>query len=217
MARAKKKIHYIYKTTCLVTDRYYIGMHSTNNIDDGYMGSGKRLRRSIRKYGKENHIREILGYYDSRELLIEAEIEAITEEMIGDKDCMNLMRGGYGGLSSQEHRKAFLKAGIDNFNKSKEKREKSLAKTRLTPEYRENMSKSKKKYFEVNDGTFKGKTHSNETKEKMSETMKGKGTGKTNSQYGTCWITNGTENKKINKEELETYISQGWEKGRKLK
>ena len=55
MARKKPHIHYIYKTTCNVTKRYYIGMHSTTNLEDGYLGSGKRLRYSIRKYGKENH------------------------------------------------------------------------------------------------------------------------------------------------------------------
>lgn len=37
-----------------------------------------------------------------------------------------------------------------------------------------------------------------------------------NSQYGTCWIKNNLleMNKKIKKEELELYISLGWEKGR---
>ena len=52
--RKVKNIHYIYKTTCNITGRWYVGMHSTSNENDGYMGSGKRLRYSIRKYGKEN-------------------------------------------------------------------------------------------------------------------------------------------------------------------
>ena len=73
MPRKEKSIHYLYKTTCKVTGRYYIGMHSTSNIDDGYLGSGKRLRYSIRKHGEDNHEKEILEFFDSRELLIEAE------------------------------------------------------------------------------------------------------------------------------------------------
>jgi hypothetical protein len=42
-------------------------MHSTDNLDDGYLGSGKRLRYSINKHGAENHVREILEFVDSRE------------------------------------------------------------------------------------------------------------------------------------------------------
>ena len=41
--------------------------------------------------------------------------------------------------------------------------------------------------------------------------------GEKNSQYGTCWITNGEIKKKIKKEELVKYISNGWRKGRKIK
>jgi hypothetical protein len=59
-----------------------------------------------------------------------------------------------------------------------------------------------------------GKSHSEETKRKMSEAKKGKGNGKANSQFGTIWITNGTENKKIKKEEI---IPIGWKSGRVLK
>ena len=43
------------------------------------------------------------------------------------------------------------------------------------------------------------------------------GTGKTNSQYGTCWITMDGTNKKIKKEELDSYLAIGWVKGRKMK
>jgi len=45
----------------------------------------------------------------------------------------------------------------------------------------------------------------------------GKQAGSNNSQFGTCWITNNKDNKKIKKKELEKYLSQGWLKGRKNK
>ena len=47
--------------------------------------------------------------------------------------------------------------------------------------------------------------------DKISKTMKNKQNGINNSQYGTMWITNGIENKKIKK--LDT-IPDGWYKGR---
>jgi len=99
MPRKQKTIHYLYKTTCLITGRYYVGMHSTSNLDDGYMGSGKRLRYSLRKHGVDNHKKEIIAFFDTRGLLVEAEINAITPEMVTDKNCMNLKNGGTGGLA----------------------------------------------------------------------------------------------------------------------
>jgi hypothetical protein len=72
-------------------------MHSTNDLEDGYLGSGKRLRYSVRKHGKENHIKEILEFFDNREDLAKREAEIITENEIAKKDCMNLVLGGGGG------------------------------------------------------------------------------------------------------------------------
>ena len=218
MARKKANIHYLYKTTCLVTGRYYIGMHSTCNLDDGYMGSGKRLRYSIRKYGVDNHKKEILEFFENRELLIEAEKKAITEDMVLDENCMNLKGGGSGGFSSDEHAIKFSMCGNKAF------KDKMLNDTI----FKLNFSKIKKENTKkrILDGNMKfwrdnydwnDKKHSDETKQKMSELKKGTGTGESNSQYGTCWITKDGSNKKIKKEDIGSYLNEGWVKGKKVK
>ena len=56
--------HYIYKITNLINGKIYIGQHTTSNLDDGYMGSGKILMRAIKKYGVENFRKEIQGFYE---------------------------------------------------------------------------------------------------------------------------------------------------------
>lgn len=61
--------------------------------------------------------------------------------------------------------------------------------------------------------SFLNKTHSEKTKQKMSEKAKQR-TGDKNSSFGTCWITKENQNKKIKKEDLEVYLLDGWLKGR---
>ena len=216
MARKQKTIHYIYKITCLVTNRYYIGMHSTNNMDDGYMGSGKRLRHSIRKYGKDNHIKEMLEFFDNRENLAKRETEVVNHNLIKEELCMNLTTGGLGaGFMNEEHMLKCSKAGNKAF---KDKLKNDLV-------FRENISKNRSKLSKqaICDGTiisindrynWVGKKHSEESKNKMSESSKGFNIGENNSQYGTCWVTKEGINKKIKKEILELYLKDGWFNGR---
>lgn len=215
MARKQKTIHYLYKTTCLVTGRYYVGMHSTSKLDDGYMGSGKRLRYSLRKYGIDNHVKEIIKFFESRELLIEAEIKAITPDMITDNNCMNIMSGGTGGFSSVEQQRYCSICG----NKARSEKLKN------DEEYRKNwklkISKSVRKTYSSGEHNhkgsigFTGKEHTENTKKQIGEKNSKTQKGEKNSQFGTCWITKDGLNKKIKKEELDSFISDGWIKGRK--
>ena len=50
----------IYKTTCLVNYKIYIGQSIRNK--NYYLGSGKLLLKAIKKYGKNNFTKEILIY-----------------------------------------------------------------------------------------------------------------------------------------------------------
>lgn len=87
----------IYKTTCLVNNMKYIGWHSTNNLNDGYLGSGKYLLRAIDKYGKEKFKREILHVFDNKDESFLKELELVNEEWVQRKDTYNLKIGGEGG------------------------------------------------------------------------------------------------------------------------
>lgn len=211
MPRKEKKYHFIYKTTNLLSGRYYIGMHSTDDLDDGYLGSGNRLRLAIQKHGKENFKREILEFVKDRKTLAERESEVVNLDLIAKEECMNLVVGG-GGFMLDEHHYRCSKAGgkvhADKMKNNEEYRNKVI----------ERAKKNLKKYMDSgvhNYNTFEGKKHSEETKKKMSESSKGMGKGELNSQYGTCWITKDGENKKIKKEVLDQYIEKGWVKGRK--
>jgi group I intron endonuclease len=74
-----KKYHYVYVTTNLVNGKKYVGDHSTDNLDDGYLGSGKILKDSIIKYGKDNFKKEILEFFDSKQEAFNAQEKWINE------------------------------------------------------------------------------------------------------------------------------------------
>ena len=60
------KYNFVYKTTNNLNGDYYYGVDSTNNLDDGHMGSRARINRSINKYGKENFTREIVHFFSRK-------------------------------------------------------------------------------------------------------------------------------------------------------
>lgn len=209
--KSNRKYHFIYKTTNILTGRYYYGMHSTDDLDDNYLGSGKRLRRSIIKYGEENHKREIVEFCKDREELIKRESEIVNLNEVAKKDCMNMQLGGGGGFSSKEHQQKCGAKGRASFlNKLKDQKYSLEFAIRKSKNTKNAHKMGAYKYEHLN---WTGKHHTDETKEKMSLSHKGKHIGENNSQFGTIWITNNIdENKKINKNER---IPKGWTKGRK--
>ena len=86
--------HIIYKITNNINNRYYIGRHSTKNINDQYMGSGKAIKNAILKYGIDNFTKEIIAETTSAELLWELESEIVNDVVVNDPLSYNMAMGG---------------------------------------------------------------------------------------------------------------------------
>lgn len=70
-------LHFIYKTSS-PSGKYYIGRHSTTNLDDGYIGSGKWI---CQMKDVSNLIVEILEFTDTFEELVELEGKYLSEHI----------------------------------------------------------------------------------------------------------------------------------------
>ena len=88
--------HIVYKTTNITNGKYYIGVHSTQNLDDGYLGSGHLLKKAIAKYGRDAFTRSVLFHAFSKQDAFKVEREIVTEEFTLSKETYNLAVGGSG-------------------------------------------------------------------------------------------------------------------------
>lgn len=156
----EKTYNYFYKITNTIDGKYYYGIHSTNNLNDGYMGGGTLLRRAQKKYGKNNFIKEIIAYYTTRKEASDHEHRVVTVELIELDECYNLRVGGenqcYPSISTRE---LMSKAatGENNGFWGKKHSEETIEKLK-----------------NINGKSFLGKKHTDETKRKLSESRKGK-------------------------------------------
>ena len=88
-------IHFVYLTVIkppVGRSKYYIGKHSTNDINDGYFGSGTLLKALIRKGFPAKRI--ILKMFDTSQDAYEYERKIITTELLFHPRCLNLKEGG---------------------------------------------------------------------------------------------------------------------------
>jgi group I intron endonuclease len=165
----------IYKTTCLITNKIYIGQDSKNRPE--YLGSGTYISRAINKYGKENFIKEILEQnIESKDKLNDREIYWIgIYDSTNPKIGYNLSKGGRGSLGH--------KPSLETRQKMS-----SAAKGRVFSET------TRKKLSEAH----KGKHVTIQTKERLSESHKGQkpwNVGKTYKQKNPIYSI--SEDKKL--------------------
>lgn len=150
----------IYKTTNLINDKIYVGYHSTDNLDDSYLGSGKILKQSIEKNGVDNFKREILYVFPSKQEALQKEKELVTEDFVQREDTYNMKVGGEGGWDHTYNDPEISK-------RRKEGVALAFAEGRST-----GWKLSKEQRSEIGRSAFKGKKHTKETLKKISEAGK---------------------------------------------
>lgn len=169
----KSMYHFVYETTNLINGKKYIGKHSTENLNDSYLGSGIALNRAIKKYGEESFKRSIIRQFKTSDEALEYESLIVTEDIVNSKEYYNMRQGGKGGTYT-----------YTDADKAK-------------------MSNSAKERIKRIGHNLLGKHRSEESKRKLSEFYKGKPGNPIQCNAmkaavkGSSWWNNGIINKRI--------------------
>lgn len=94
--------HTVYQTTNKINDYIYIGVHTTDDPNDRYLGSGPALKTAINEHGKEHFTKRPLSYHNTRDEAFAEEANIVTEEFVKRIDTYNMQTGGGRGLPSEE-------------------------------------------------------------------------------------------------------------------
>ena len=211
----------VYKVTNKINGKTYIGSHKTRNLDDGYMGSGKYLKRAIIKHGVENFEKEILHVFETAEEMYAKEAELVNEDYLTDGNTYNLKIGGEGGFDYINSNPEIIAKYTPRKRKATGNYLKALKKQKElmdnSPEYREKVKKSissaMRRVIAENGHWWVGRKHKTKTKTKIGVANSINQSGVKNSQYGSVWITNGINNRKIKSTES---IPDKWSRGRTI-
>src|SRR5690606_32906013 len=116
----RRKFIFTYQTKCKINGKTYVGVHTTDNINDGYIGCGVFRQRSIKtleaiierakskkekhsfpsavlKHGVDNFEREILCFFDTVKEAYEEEAFLVDTNWINSDNNYNICLGGLRG------------------------------------------------------------------------------------------------------------------------
>ena len=172
------------------------------------MGSGKQIKNAIKKYGKENFNKEILGIFNSDEEAALLESKLVTKEVIKSGQSYNMHEGGRGGFAhlndgSRQHRERssrgskMVKKRYD-ISLQKKSRFNSESSQRANGYKRDDMIKNPEKYKQAYI--------------KISQKQK-----EHNSMKDRIWIFRGIEKQVIHKTQYESFKKLGWESASDIK
>lgn len=150
------KTFYVYLITNTILNKQYVGSHiyyGTNPDKDTYMSSSGYVHKDIEIYGKENFVKNILAFYDDKTTMLDGETENILK-------YNTLSPTGYNYFLPNKNM-GFHMCGREPWNKGKS----------MSNDFRKNCSKGQE-----------GRVFTEEHKNNMSNSLKGKNVGKKRSK-----------------------------------
>lgn len=204
MTESKHPYTFVYQTTCEANNKSYIGVHTTSNLNDGYIGCGifkpsdahrskLLLHRAVRKYGYTSFKRYILSFYDTYKEAMNEEKYIVDKLWVKSNENYNTALGGNGGmiygLSEEEKIIIYKKVSESNTGKKRTKEFcEHLSKVKrgvpLSMKHRAALSQKNARYWqgkkrspesiEKTATAKRGKPLSVELRKKMSKAKKGK-------------------------------------------
>jgi len=171
-----KDYNFVYVTTNLVNGKQYIGDHSTNDLNDGYLGSGKYFINAVKKYGKQNFSRKILEHFKTKE-------EAFNCQSIYIERYNTVVPNGYnisivGGTNIKnnrlsEHHKEQLSIAIKKWHQDIGFSQETKKKIGDSQRGKKRSEKSKENYKRGNALKNKGRKMNEDSKKIMIQKLKG--------------------------------------------
>lgn len=134
--------YYLYEIRNKINGKIYVGVHKTENINDGYMGSGKVIRNAIIKYGIENFEKVILETFENAEAMYAREEEIVNDKFLLRDDVYNLKCGGLGGFDYLNKSGLALRTGAILSDETKRKISLSRTNFKFTDEIRKKLSEN---------------------------------------------------------------------------
>jgi hypothetical protein len=194
-----EQVAHLYKITNLLTGQYYVGKHNGWS-QNGYWGSGKRIKYNIEKHGVENFKYDILCY-GSVKYILELEGKYVTKHLLeSDNKCLNLVPGGLGiEIFTDEVRKKLSAAKKGHIMYNDTKRNEKIRQSLL------------------------GIKHTEERKDKIRQKAIGRKQSieqiqnRVNKIKKLIWVHNGEKNRRIPPELFEEFRQNGFTRGQIIK
>ena len=231
------RFHYFYRIVNPVNGKYYCGIHSTDDLFDGYAGSGSILKSVYHKYGKNTCVKHIEKFFNDRSSLLSYEKMIVSEHMLKDSSCYNIILGGGGyeichtvpttdGKSVPVEE--FINSDFTHPTKGRVHINNGVQNKLVYPQQLDEFLKS---------GWVKGETHKS-TKGKMLVNLNGemerfiypwemhdyeamgwkkggksRNLGQKSFAKDQIWVSKDNKQMRISEEDIDKYINEGWSRG----
>lgn len=192
-------------------------MHCTDDLDDGYLGSGKLIKLSIEKYGEAQHTRTVLEFHQTFEDMCAREKAVVTEDVLADPMCMNLRVGGDGGWMYINSNPAICEKKVETARSQefRDKRRQEQLDRWSDAQYRESF------YQTVRSNEYKLSRSEQMSKiyqdPGLLEKMKQMRLGEKNPAFGKKWVCKDGTSVFARPEDLAALLAEGWALGRRRK